>query len=293
MTTTPSSTTPAPSPAAPSPDEIAATALIAEAKPFAIALAREAGAILRAYQERGFDIVHKGTVDLVTDADKASETLIATRIRERFPEHRLLGEEGARGASDPDAPFGWVIDPLDGTTNFAHHYPQFAVSLGLELGGDPILGVVYDPSRDELFVGARGEGATLNDRPIHVSTTATVRQSLLATGFSYDLTQRAEATALWTAFNNAGQGLRRDGAAALDLCWVACGRLDGYFERPVMPWDMAGAVAILREAGGIVTALEDDDWRLERSEAVAAGPHLIAEMKAIIASTLAAARSGR
>ncbi|MGN6031350.1 MAG: inositol monophosphatase family protein, partial [Thermomicrobiales bacterium] len=122
--------------------------------------------------------------------------------------------------------------------------------------------------------------------------TESVRQALMATGFSYDLTQRTESTALWTAFNNAGQGLRRDGAAALDLCWVACGRLDGYFERPVMPWDMCGAVVIVREAGGIVTALEDDAWKLERNEALAAGPQLIPEMKAIIVATLAGARSG-
>ncbi|MGB3328850.1 MAG: inositol monophosphatase family protein [Thermomicrobiales bacterium] len=282
MTTTPAST-----------GESGIASLIAEAKPFAIALAREAGAILRSYQEQGFDIVHKGTVDLVTDADKASETLIASRIRERYPEHRLLGEEGSRGVAAPDAPFGWVIDPLDGTTNFAHRYPQFAVSLGLEHRGEPILGVVYDPSRDELFVGAKGEGATLNDRPIRVSSMDSVRQSLLATGFSYDLTQRAEGTALWNAFNAACQGLRRDGAAALNLCWVACGRLDGYFERPVMPWDMCGAVIIVREAGGIVTALEDDAWALERNEALAAGPQLIPEMKAIIAATLADARGGR
>lgn len=266
-------------------------AMIAEAKPFAIDLAREAGAILRDYQASGFDIVHKGTVDLVTDADKASERLIASRIRERFPEHRLLGEEGSRGAQDPDAPFGWVVDPLDGTTNFAHHYPQYAVSLGLEFRGDPILGVVYDPSRDELFVGAKGEGATLNGSPISVSSTATVRQALLATGFSYDLAQRGESTALWTAFNNAAQGLRRDGAAALDLCWTACGRLDGYFEKPVMPWDMCGAVVIVREAGGIVSALEDDTWRLDRNEALAAGPQLVAEMKTLITGTLATARS--
>jgi len=278
-------------PPAPSIPDSEIAALIAEARPFAIDLAREAGAILRTYQERGFDIVHKGTVDLVTDADKESETLIAGRIRERFPHHRLLGEEGARGAAVPDAPFGWVIDPLDGTTNFAHRYPHFAVSLGLEYRGDPILGVVYDPSRDELFVGARGQGATLNDAPIHVAGTETVRQSLLATGFSYDLTQRADATALWNAFNNACQGLRRDGAAALNLCWVACGRLDGFFERPVMPWDMGAAVAIVREAGGVVTAMEDDDWRLDRNQALAAGPQLIPEMRALIASTLAEARA--
>jgi myo-inositol-1(or 4)-monophosphatase len=266
-------------------------AVIAEAKPFAIDLAREAGAILRAYQESGFDIVHKGTVDLVTDADKASEALIASRIGARFPEHRLLGEEGSRGTQDPDAPFGWVIDPLDGTTNFAHRYPHFAVSLGLEYHGDPILGVVYDPSRDELFVGAKGEGATLNGSPIAVSATSTatstIRQSLMATGFSYDISQREESTALWTAFNNAAQGLRRDGAAALNLCWTA---FDAYFEKPVMPWDMCGAVAIVREAGGIVTALEDDAWRLDRNEALAAGPQLVAAMRALIASTLAAAR---
>lgn len=253
---------------------------------FAVDLAKEAGALLRGYQEAGFAIQHKGAVDLVTDADKASETLIAARIRETWPDHRLIGEEGARGAGE-DAPFGWIVDPLDGTTNFAHRYPHFAVSICLEHRGTPVLGVVYDPMRDELFAAVTGRGATLNGKPISVSSTEQLQQALMATGFSYVIAERGEGTALWTAFNNGAQGLRRDGAAALNMVYVACGRLDAYFERPVNAWDVSAGSVIVQEAGGVVAGLEDDAYVLERREIVASNPALLGQIHALIAETIA------
>ena len=266
--------------------------VLAKALPFASALAREAGALLREYQAGEFAIEFKGAVDLVTDADKASEKLIAGSIRETFPTHRLIGEEGA--VAPPvadDSPFGWVVDPLDGTTNFAHRYPHFAVSICLEHLGEPVLGVVYDPMRDELFAAVTGSGATLNGVPMQVGTQGSLVQSLLATGFSYDVTARAESTTLWVAFNNAAQGLRRDGAAALDMCWVAAGRLDGYFERPVNSYDVGAGVVIVREAGGVVTSLERDAYALYGNEVLATNVNLLAPMRELIAATLATTRT--
>lgn len=266
--------------------------VLAQALPFASALALEAGALLREYQAGEFAIEFKGAVDLVTDADKASEKLIAGRIRETFPAHRLIGEEGAAASSAADdSPFGWVVDPLDGTTNFAHRYPHFAVSICLEHKGEPVVGVVYDPMRDELFAAASGGGATLNGMPMQVGTQGSLVQSLLATGFSYDVTAREESTALWVAFNNGAQGLRRDGAAALDMCWVAAGRLDGYFERPVNSYDVGAGVVIVREAGGVVTSLERDAYELYGNEVLATNVNLLAPMRELIAATLATTRA--
>lgn len=261
----------------------------AGARQLAIDLAREAGALLRDHLDAPGDVQRKGTIDLVTDADRASETLITAGIREAFPEHRLVGEEGARGAVDTgDGPsaYGWVIDPLDGTTNFAHRYPHFAVSIALEQWGEPILGVVYDPMRDELFVGEQGEPSLLNDRPIAVSNTDVLLASLLATGFPYDLSKRRESNTLWQAFNGSAQGVRRDGAAALNLCYVAAGRLDAYWERPVQPWDMAAGVVIVRGAGGMITSLEHDDHDVYGNEVVATNGPLQDEVRGLIRETL-------
>lgn len=266
--------------------------VLAKALPFARELAREAGALLREYQAGEFAIEFKGAVDLVTDADKASEKLIAGRIRETFPTHRLIGEEGATASPAADnSPFGWAVDPLDGTTNFAHRYQHFAVSICLEHLGEPVLGVVYDPTRDELFEAVTGSGATLNGVPLHVSTMKILGQSLLATGFSYDISAREESSALWLAFNNATQGLRRDGSAALDMCWVAAGRLDGFFERPVNSYDVGAGVVIVREAGGVVSSLEHDDYDLYGTEVLASNGILHAPIRELIASTLATARA--
>jgi myo-inositol-1(or 4)-monophosphatase len=259
------------------------------ARQLAIDLARQAGALLRDRLDVPREVQHKGTIDLVTDADRASETLITTGIRGVFPDHRLVGEEGARGAAENGegpSPYGWLIDPLDGTTNFAHRYPHFAVSIALEQLGSPILGVVYDPMRDEMFVGEHGEPSLLNDRPITVSDTQVLLASLLATGFPYDLAKRRESNALWQAFNGSAQGVRRDGAAALNLCYVAAGRLDAYWERPVQPWDMAAGVVIVRGAGGIITSLEHDEHDVYSNEVVATNGHLLGEVRGLIRTTL-------
>jgi len=269
----------------------------AGARDLAVELAQEAGALLRGHVARVREIDHKGTIDLVTEADRASEALIAGRIREVFPRHRLIGEEGARGVAAVEGeavPFGWVIDPLDGTTNFAHGYPHFAVSIALEHEREPVLGVVYDPMRDELFVAERGQGATLNGELIRVSTSRELIGSLLATGFPYDLSCRGPSNALWDAFNGRCQGVRRDGAAALNLCYVAAGRVDGFWEQPLQAWDVAAGAILVREAGGTVTALEGGRFDLYDHQVLATNGNLHAPMLKIISATLAsyAGRAG-
>lgn len=253
------------------------------ARTLATDVAHAAGEILRAGVGQVHQVQFKGTIDLVTEIDQASEKLIAARIRAAFPDHRFIGEEGARGADEhADSPWGWVVDPLDGTTNYAHGYPHFAVSIALEHDGVPVLGVVYDPMRDELFVGERGKGATLNGSPIHVSDQADMLQSLLATGFPYDPHGRAEAETLWSAFLFKTQGVRRDGAAALNLCWVAAGRLDGFYERPLQPWDMDAGAAIVVEAGGRISQFDGSTFQPYGREAVASNGALHAALLGVI-----------
>ncbi|HEY7035810.1 MAG TPA: inositol monophosphatase family protein [Thermomicrobiales bacterium] len=261
------------------------TQVPASAREVAISAARDAGAILRDRLKRTRTIDFKGTVDLVTDADRASEELIASRLRRAFPDHRLLGEEGARGAG-PDGSevpaFGWVVDPLDGTTNYAHGYPHFAVSIALEHQGIVQLGVVYDPMRDELFVAERDRGATLNGEPIHVSTTDQLIRSLLATGFPYDIEQRGETSAIWDVFLNASQGTRRDGAAALNLCYVAAGRLDGFWERPLQPWDLAAGGLMVLEAGGTATTYDNEPFDPYRRQVIASNGRIHDAMLGVV-----------
>jgi len=264
--------------------------LPSNAREEAITTARAAGAILCERLQHVRTIAFKGTVDLVTDADRASEALIAARITDAFPSHRLLGEEGARGASDSGehAPeYGWIVDPLDGTTNYAHGYPHFAVSIALEQQGTVILGVVYDPMRDELFVAERGGGATLNGVPLHVSTVDQLIRGLLATGYPYDIDQRGETAALWNIFVNAAQGTRRDGAAALNLAYVAAGRLDGFWERPLQPWDIAAGGLLVSEAGGRVTSYDHGPFDPYRREVIASNGLIHGAMVAVIDETMA------
>ena len=223
----------------------------------AIDAARQAGALLHSYWERGVVADHKGDIDLVTEADHASEALILQLLRERYPDHAFLAEEsGASGASS----HVWLIDPLDGTTNFAHGYPQFSVSLALQIDGQTEIGVVFDPLRDELFTAQRGRGAFLNGRPIRVSATPDLAHSLLVTGFPYDR-QTSEHNNIreHRAFLMQSQGVLRAGSAALDLAAVACGRLDGYWEFKLNPWDWAAGILLVEEAGGRVT----DEWGRE------------------------------
>lgn len=260
--------------------------LIAEAHQFAIDLARQAGALIRARFNEPRDIDHKGTIDLVTDTDRASERLIADAIRSRFPDHQLLAEEGSTAAPPGASPYRWVVDPLDGTTNFAHRFPHFAVSIGLERESELLTGAVYDPMRDELFDAARGQGARLNGAAIHVAERSELIASLLATGFPYDISARADSNRLWRHFNDRSQGVRRAGAAALDIAWVAAGRLDGYWERPVMPWDKTAACLIAMEAGATVTGLTGEPFDVMDLGVTTANPALHAVLVDEITSVL-------
>lgn len=236
----------------------------------AVDIAREAGAILRDRYGREHEVRYKGPVDLVTEADAASEALIAGRLRAAYPDHQLLAEEGAREAGDKSSsPYRWVVDPLDGTTNYAHGFPHFAVSIGLERDRAPLVGVVYDPLRDELFAAARGQGATLNGHPIQVSTTQQLLRSVLATGFSYDLQHRVGQAAAWQAFLVRVQSLRQTGSAALNLCYVAAGRLDGYWERGIAPWDVAAGALIAMEAGASITDFDGGSFVADDREVAA------------------------
>lgn len=259
----------------------------------AVAAALEAGALLRERFGQPHDVRFKGTVDLVTEADKGAEALIAGRIRAAFPDHRLIGEEGARGATDPAgvagaSPYGWLVDPLDGTTNYAHGFPHFAVSIALEQDGAPLVGVVYDPIRDELFVAARGQGATRNGQSLRVSTTAEPVRSLLATGFSYTLAQRETQAVIWRALLTQVQAIRQTGSAALNLCYIAAGRLDGYWERPLQPWDVAAGALIVTEAGGQISDFAGGPFTSFGAEVVASNGRLHPALLATIASAAGA-----
>lgn len=219
---------------------------------FAIRVAQDAGRLLRDRLGTVIHIGHKGAINIVTDVDLASEKLIREAISTYYPRHEVLAEEGGLAESSSD--YRWVVDPLDGTTNYAHGYPVFCVSIALEHKGETILGVVYDPMRDELFTAERGSGAWLNNRRIRVSDTSDLMQSLLSTGFPYDI-RTSTLTNLdhWANFAMNAQALRRDGAAAIDLCYVACGRFDGFWELNLSPWDTAAGALIVEEAGGRIT----------------------------------------
>ncbi|MEC4818382.1 MAG: inositol monophosphatase family protein [Scytonema sp. PMC 1069.18] len=218
-----------------------------------------AGAVLQGYLGKVEDaIIEKGRPgDLVTAADKASEEVILDILRRHFPDHAILAEESGK-LGNQDNKFLWAIDPLDGTTNFAHQYPFFAVSIGLLIDGVPQVGAIYDPFHDELFRAAQGLGATRNRRPIKVSETSELSKSLLITGFAYDRRETSDNNyAEFCHLTHLTQGVRRSGSASLDLAHVACGRIDGYWERGLSPWDIAAGVILLREAGGKVTAYDE------------------------------------
>ena len=225
---------------------------------------------------------YKGEVDLVTEYDKRSERLIVEAIGQRFPEHTILAEEGGTGGSDPQ--HRWIIDPLDGTTNFAHGYPVCCVSVAYEHQGELAVGVVYDPFRDELFRAVRGDGAWLNDLPLRVSATPDLAHSLLATGFPYNRSALDPVLAQWGRLIRLSQAVRRDGAAALNLCYVAAGRFDGFWEGTLQAWDAAAGVMIVREAGGSVTDYHGAPWTLkERSIIAVNGPAVLQELVAALA----------
>ena len=217
----------------------------------ALAAARAAGEILRSKFGREQAVRYKGEVDPVTEVDEQAEEKIGGMLRGAFPDYGILAEEG--GARSGGGEHRWIVDPIDGTVNFAHGLPAFCVSIALERAGEVVLGVVHDPMGRETFVGERGAGATLNGRPIRVSETEELIRALVATGFPYDRDTMPAVLELFGRFAVLTQGMRRIGSAALDLCYVAAGRLDAYYERGVKPWDIAAGALILEEAGGKVT----------------------------------------
>ena len=231
-----------------------ASALIFRLLNFAKQIALDAGNLL--VQRLGSaQILNKGDIDLVTEADIAAEKLIIERIRSHYPRHAILAEESGEAASagESRSEWKWVIDPLDGTTNYAHGYPCFCVSIAVERNGAIELGVVYDPMRNEMFAAERGQGTTLNDRRVRVSTVEELNKAMLVTGFPYDVRERPDFARGFTIFTMNAQAVRRDGSAAIDLAYVACGRFDGFWEDGLNPWDMAAGVLLIQEAGGTVT----------------------------------------
>ncbi len=259
----------------------------------AIEIAREAGAIVRDdFPRAGLDHVHfKGAVNPVTETDTAAESLILERLREAFPDHRILAEEsGGDEWRETSSPI-WLIDPLDGTNNFAHGFPHVGVSLVLLADGKPVVGVIYDPLRDELFSAAAEQGSYLNGEPIHVSGVDELADAFLATGFPYDRrTAEDNNVERLDHFLRRSQGVRRAGAAVLDLAYVACGRLDGFWEIRLHPWDVAGGILLVREAGGAVTDFERNSDCLSGEQIVASNGQLHGQMVRVIQEGQAAPR---
>lgn len=228
------------------------------------------GAVLQSYWGKLESIQEKGRPgDLLTEADQASEAQVLAVIQRHFPNHAILAEESGQ-LGDQAAEYLWAIDPLDGTTNYAHQYPFYGVSIGLLIRGVPSVGVVFAPFHQELFRAAKGLGATRNRQPMHVSQTAALAQSLLVTGFAYDRRETADNNyAEFCHLTHLTQGVRRGGSAAIDLAYVACGRLDGFWERGLSPWDMAAGVVLVEEAGGQVTAYDGGPFQIQTGRILA------------------------
>ena len=246
-------------------------------------IAREAGALVMEYFHQRVKIEYKGEVDLVTVADRKSEALILERIRRRWPAHDILGEEG--GLHDQGSDYRWYVDPLDGTTNFAHGFPVFCISLALEYKGRSVAGVVYDPTRDELFAAEQGSGAYLNQQRIEVSKTANLAECLAATGFPSHKRHKNPNIFFYHQITLRTHGVRRAGSAALDLCCVACGRFDAFWEFNLNPWDTAAGVLLVEEAGGQVSDFRGGPFQINSRETLASNglvhPAMLAEFGAI------------
>ncbi len=249
----------------------------------AIQAAKLGGAILQDYAQKGFKVHSKGeAINLVTEADLQSEKAIIESIREAFPEHQILSEE--QGLQDiPQHAIKWIIDPLDGTVNFAHGFPMYNVSIGVEYEGTCVIGVIYDHTRDDLFLGQQGSGATLNGTPIHVSTKPTLTEALLTTGFAYDIhTATDNNLKEFCAFTVRAGGMRRTGTAAIDLAYIACGRLDGFWELQLKPWDTAAGKVIVEEAGGKITDYSGDPYSIYGGTLLATNELIHSEMLGIL-----------
>jgi len=252
--------------------------------------AQSAGSLIRQNWQQAKEISYKSPIDLVTTIDRQAERRIVDILAQRFPDHSILAEEETavvRSRSD----YRWIVDPLDGTTNFVHSYPQFGVSIALERAGEIILGLVYDPLREECFRAARGEGAFLNENRIRTSRVEELDKALLATGFPYDRRDRAAFyLAFFKAFLVRSQGIRRNGAASLDLCYLACGRIDGFWELKLRPWDTAAASLIVREAGGTVSDFSGKEFSIRGDETLASNGLIHGEMLRLVGEVAAKRR---
>lgn len=259
-------------------------------EPVARAAVSQAGALLRARWRGSKTVQYKSAVDLVTETDREAEALIVGQLRHAFPDHLIVAEEASAGATlrVPERNrYVWYLDPLDGTTNFAHAHPQFCVSLALARGADLLLGIVYDPVREETFVANHGGGATLNDATIRVSAVDDLQRALLGTGFAYDRQVRTDFYLSFVHdFLRRAQDVRRAGSAALDLCYVACGRFDGFWEWNLRPWDTAAGTLIVREAGGVVSDFRGGAFDLYGEQTLASNGRLHAAMVAVLTSRL-------
>jgi len=253
-----------------------------EIKGLAIETAKKAGRLLKERLGDSGPITFKGAVDIVTEMDRRSEDLIMNEIKKFFPEHGILTEESAEIKAL--SPYRWIIDPLDGTTNYAHGFPVFCVSIAVENAGTVVLGVVYNPMLDELFTAEKDEGALLNGKKISVSPVKSLDRSLLATGFPYDIRKSTETNLdHFSNFAVRGQAIRRAGAAALDMSYVACGRFDGFWEMKLKPWDVAAAGLIVKEAGGVLSDFKGNAFSIHGNETLATNGLIHEEMLRVLA----------
>lgn len=250
---------------------------------FAQNLARQAGKLLVEKLTKNNQIYYKGTIDLVTEADKMSEKLILAEISLRYPDHGILSEESA--AKNERAAMRWIIDPLDGTTNYAHGFPFFCVSIALEKEGTVILGVIYDPNRNDLFFAEWGKGAYLNGKKLRVSSVSDLSRSLLATGFPYDIRVSPDNNLnFFNAMAVKAQAIRRPGAAALDLAYLAAGRIDGFWELKLKPWDTAAGCLLVTEAGGVISDMAGGNWNLNSPGLIASNGLIQEQMMEVLSS---------
>lgn len=259
----------------------------------AVEIALRAGEIQMAGRAAGFRVEKKGAIDLVTEIDLECERMCRARLAERFPSHDILAEEfGAGPVERPASRYRWVFDPLDGTTNYAHGLPVFCCSLALEVDGHAEVGVVYDPTRRELFTAERGQGAFLNGAPMRVSETMVLGDGLLVTGFPYDVhREREHLVGLFSAFLGEARAVRRLGSAALDLCYVGAGRFDAFWEQRLHPWDVAAGALVVHEAGGLVTGMDGAEFDVAAGHLVASNGRLHDAALTVI-RTFEATRSG-
>ena len=250
----------------------------------AVEIVLRAGEIQMSRRESGFQIDKKGTIDLVTEVDLECEKMCRAVLAERFPPHDILAEELSSGPGQPrSSPYRWVFDPLDGTTNYAHGLPVFCASLALEIDGRVEVGAIYDPTRKELFTGERGQGAFVNGTRLRVSETRGLLDALLVTGFPYDVHEKlVPLLAMFGAFLGEARAVRRLGSAALDLCYVAAGRFDGFWEQTLKPWDVAAGALIVEEAGGRITGMDGSQFDPAAAHLVASNGQIHEAMLGVI-----------